>query len=160
MNLIIFSKPIHSGKTSELFRFCKQNNPVSGILMPEMNGTKLFYDIANKSFFNAEIDQLIYTENDIENIGKYNFSKASFAKANNIILNVNNKINNILIIDEVGKLELQKKGFHPALIFLLTSTNKINLLIVVRDVLIKEVTDFYQISHYKIISDLDELILP
>lgn len=127
--------------------------------MPEMNGTKLFYDIANKSFFNAEIDKLNFKENDIENIGKYNFSKASFAKANNIIINVNNKITNTIIIDEIGRLELKEKGFHLAFNSILSSTPIKNLLIVVRDTLIKEVTDFYQISHYKIISNLDELIL-
>jgi nucleoside-triphosphatase len=157
-NIIIFSKPIHSGKTTSLMHWCKEKKNVKGILMPEVNGTKYFYDIEQKEYFNAEFLNDPKLDDDLQIIGKYHFSNAAFKKANEIIIHALNKKNDLIIIDEIGKLELQEKGFHSSLKSILKLSSDINLLIVVRDTLIKEVTDFYQISHYRIISALDEII--
>ncbi len=159
LNIIIFSTPIHSGKTTSLMNWCNVNNKAKGILMPELNDKKCFYDIEQKEYFDAVCFDEFVLEDELQIIGKYQFSTAAFNKANHIIKNSKLAQTDWLIIDEVGKLELLEKGFHPSLKFLLTSSTKINLLIVVRDTLIKEVTNFYQISHYTIISNLDELII-
>lgn len=156
-NIFIFSKPIHSGKTTSLMNWCKEKKNVKGILMPEVDGLKYFYDIEQNKIFNAEILNDSKLVDELQIIGKYHFSIAAFEKANHIIKNSTLSKNDWLIIDEIGKLELQEKGFHSSLKSILTSSSKINLLIVVRDTLIKEVTDFYQISHFTIISTLDEL---
>lgn len=156
-NIFTFSKPIHSGKTTSLMNWCKEKKNVKGILMPEVDGLKYFYDIEQNKIFNAEILNDSKLVDELQIIGNYRFSYAAFEKANHIIKNSIMLNTDWLIIDEIGKLELQEKGFHSSLKSILTSSSKINLLIVVRDTLIKEVTDFYQISHFTIISTLDEL---
>src|SRR5436190_7547202 len=54
------------------------------------------------------------TEKAILSIGRYNFSKATFEHAAEIIHQSINK-NGWLVIDEIGPLELRKKRFHPVI---------------------------------------------
>ena len=43
MSIIIFSRPVHSGKTTELMQWCEQvsiKQNVAGILMPDIDGSR------------------------------------------------------------------------------------------------------------------------
>lgn len=148
MNILIFSKPIHSGKTTALMSWSKQQN-CGGVLMPNVSGNKLFFDIGNKQYFESSA---LHT-NEIQ-IGKYKFSTSAFIQANDIIIKASTQSIDYLIIDEVGLLELRKEGFYDAVNYLLTKKSshnfKGNIVLVVRDSLLKDVVDFFNINTYKL----------
>ena len=151
MSIYIFSKPIHSGKTTALLQWSKHKN-CAGILMPDINGSKKFYDIETEKYFDAECNS-----DNAENltiIGKYRFDNKAFDKANAIIIAAIAKPVDYFVIDEIGKLELDKKGFYPALISLLQAQQQlqfnVNILLVVRDSLLQEVVSFFSIEKFKV----------
>lgn len=155
MSIIIFSKPIHSGKTTTLMQWCKHQK-CAGILMPDINGCRKFYNVETKNYFDTECkqpDTESYTS-----IGKYHFSNTAFNQANDIIINSLHKQIDYLIIDEIGKLELNKKGFYAALQATLKaySNKQFNgkILLVVRDNLLNDVLTYFNINEYEIITEL------
>lgn len=123
----------HSGKTTALMQWVKGNKNIAGILSPVVNDERMFYNIANGTYFN-----MLATESEAEAlpIGKYIFSKTAFDKANTILLEAKNKFT---IIDEIGPLELMGMGFADTLKNILQEKNYINLLLVVRDGLVDDV---------------------
>ena len=40
MSIFIFSRPVHSGKTTELLHWCNQQKNIMGIAMPDINGSR------------------------------------------------------------------------------------------------------------------------
>ena len=160
LNIIIFSKPIHSGKSTSLLNFTNQHKDVSGILMPVVNGKKSFYDITHNTYFEAEVcdTESFYSKTQI--IGKYCFIDAAFKKANEIIIEAFQNDKSFIIIDEIGKLELRNEGLNASLQFILQSSSpkkNLSLLLVVRDRLLDEVIQFFQIKHYHVIHHAEEL---
>ncbi len=161
MSIIIFSKPIHSGKTTELQHWCSQQQNIAGILMPDINGKRKMLDIKTKKVFEAECKDSFNKEEELASIGRYHFYTAAFQKANAIIIHALNENPSFLIIDEVGKLELNKKGFYPALQKTIAAIQDkkftANLLLVVRDSLVKEATAFFKIQEYNLIEEISML---
>ena len=157
--ITIFSKPIHSGKTTELLNWSKEHNNSAGILMPDIDGQRYFFDIKTQQNFIAQCNQVENEEQKILSIGKYFFYEDAFEKANQIIIKSINSKYQTIIIDEVGKLELQEKGFHLSIKFILQNyaTTKKNLLLVIRDSLLKEVIEFYKLKDYQVIQSIKEL---
>jgi nucleoside-triphosphatase THEP1 len=144
--IIILTGGIQTGKTTFLQQFCAQRNNVAGILTPIVNGKRMFYNIEGKYFFEMEADG----EEEKLVIGKYLFSAAAFAKANNILLHAD-KDNSIdyLIIDEIGPLEIkQQKGLHDALLKILSSAFNYTLITVVRQSLVEDVIAAFNLSKY------------
>ena len=161
MSIIIFSRPIHSGKTTELLQWCDQQKNISGILMPDINGNRKIMDIKTREVFDIECTDAENTNEPITTIGKYNFYTAAFEKANLILVNALSQKTDWLIIDEAGILELGGKGFYPAIkkaAELYNNKNSSgNLLITVRDSLCEEMIHFFKLGDCRVIHSLEEL---
>ena len=113
MKIIIFSREIHTGKTTELFEFCKNRRDVCGILMPNHSNGKYFHSIATKTDFGKLPKKDKYLS--VVKVGNYEFLEQDFDAANQLILHSVIENYSYLIIDEIGKLELFKKGFYSSL---------------------------------------------
>ena len=156
MSIVIFSREIRSGKTTELLQWCKGRDGVAGILMPDVDGKRMFYDITRQNYFDALSS--FENANDFV-VGRYRFSKAAFDRATGVLHEAIASIPQYLVVDEVGKLELNKEGFYHAMKPLLIAENKTQtrLILVVRDTLLNEVTSCFNINPYKLVHDLKEL---
>lgn len=153
-NIIILTGKIQTGKTTFLQQFCRQRNDVAGILTPIVNGKRLFYNIADKIFFELEAE----VQEETLTIGKYVFSAESFAKANNI-LNSESKKNDInyFIIDEIGPLETKKKqGLYNSLKEITATSFNYTLIIVVRQSLVDEVVTTFTLLN-PLVLNLEEM---
>lgn len=161
MSIYIFSRPIHSGKTTELINWCNRQKNIAGILMPDIDGNRKIYNIATKEVFDIECGEPLNTSERLTSAGRFNFYTSAFEKANAILLTALSQNPNWLVIDEAGKLELGGKGFYSSLMSIVNSYNNNigsgNLLITVRESLCAEVIGFLKIKNYKIIRQLQEL---
>jgi nucleoside-triphosphatase len=161
MSIYIFSRPIHSGKTTELLQWCNLQENIHGILMPDVNGFRKILNIETKEIFDIECIDIAKTNEPLTSIGKFNFYTAAFEKANSIILHTLSINPYWLVIDEVGKLELKGEGFYRSVaeaVKLYNNKDKPgNLLITVRDGLCEEVISFFKIKKFKIINRLDTI---
>ncbi len=161
MSIIIFSRPIHSGKTTELLQWCNQQKNVCGILMPDVNGIRKILDIKTKELFDIECTDAENTKEPLTKIGRYNFYTAAFERANGILTNSLASNPDWLIIDEAGKLELDGKGFYDAMKTIIAVYNSQerpgNLLITVRDSLVEELTGFFELKGHRLIHQLEDL---
>jgi nucleoside-triphosphatase len=154
--IIIFSRPIRSGKTTELMNFCKTAKDVGGILMPDKGEEKQFYDIASKEYFPASA-----SPNDDEasviSVGAFKFSRDAFDKACGIL---DSSADRLVIVDEAGKLELAGDGFHRTIVKLVgerSMDEKKDLLLVVRDYLVEQVIEKYGLQKAVVVEELSEL---
>ncbi len=157
MNIVIFSNPIRSGKTTRLQQWCDQKKNIAGILMPDINGKRNILDIKTAATFEIECSDPENTDKELVNIGRYYFYWEAFEKANSMLLQEITQMGDWLIIDEVGKLEIIGKGFYPAVKAIITAASYKNLLLVVREGLCEAVVSFFKITDYKLINDLDDL---
>ena len=161
MSIIIFSRPIHSGKTTELLRWCNKQKNIFGILMPDINGNRKILDLNTKDVFDIECTDVENTSELLTSIGRFHFYSNVFEKANSILLDALALNPEWLVIDEAGKLELEGKGFFDAIIKTADAYNNKkntgNLLITVRDSLREEVIAFFKFKNYRIINELEEL---
>lgn len=158
MSIIIFSKPVHSGKTTALLEWRKAQKNIAGILMPDMDGKRKMLDIRTNEIFDAECKDADDAKELTVNIGRFYFYAASFEKANSILINEMTKAPEWLAIDEVGRLEMEEKGFYPALkklipFYQLEKTTG-SLLLVIRDSMVEKVCSFFEIKDPMIIDTL------
>lgn len=154
--ITIFSRPIRSGKTTELLNFCETADDVGGILMPDKGKEKQFYDIASQEYFSASAGDN-EKEAAIITVGQFNFSRTAFERACYIL---ESSAAGLVIVDEVGKLELAGEGFHKAILKLVSARSANegkDLLLVVRDSLFGEVVGKYGLRDARIIHDLSGL---
>jgi nucleoside-triphosphatase THEP1 len=160
MGIYIFSRPIHSGKTTALHSWCKQQENIAGILMPDINGCRKIFDLSTDEIFNIECKDAD-TKESLISIGKFHFYNSAFEKANTILLQALITKPEWLVIDEAGKLELNGKGFYTAILNAVEVYDNIaytnNLLLTVRDSLVEDVIGFFKIKHYQIVHDLNNL---
>jgi nucleoside-triphosphatase len=161
MSIYIFSRPIRSGKTTELLQWCNLQKSIYGILMPDINGGRKILNIKTKEIFDAECIDIAKTNEPLTSIGKFNFYTAAFERANSILLRSVNINPYWLVIDEVGKLELTGEGFYISVaeaVKLYNNKNRSgNLLITVREGLCEEVISFFNIQNFKIIDRLEAI---
>jgi len=152
--IYILTGKIQSGKTSALIKWSAGKTGVFGILTPVMDGCRFFMDAHSRIQFRMEAGE---TEKAILSTGRYNFSKAAFEHAAEIIRQSINK-NGWLVIDEIGPLELRKKGFHRVIKESLKN-HRAKLLFVIRENLVGEVTELFELKQYEIITkeNLDQL---
>lgn len=162
MSIYIFSRPIHSGKSTELRKWCDQQKNISGILMPDINGRRKILDIQTKEFYDIEYKGSTNSTEPLTSVGRFHFYTAVFDKANTILINALTQNPDWLVIDEAGKLELEGKGFYysiaKAVALYNSGRNSGNLLITVRESLCDEVILFFTIKDHIIIHKLEELI--
>ncbi|MEO6541092.1 MAG: hypothetical protein ABIN74_08890 [Ferruginibacter sp.] len=162
MGIYIFSRPIHSGKTSELLQWCNRQKNIHGILMPDINGSRKIFDIHTKTIFDIEcIDTGSATE-PLTSVGRFHFYSAAFEKANAILINALTQNPGWLVIDEAGKLELEEKGLYNGIINAVDHYNNEkktgNLLITVRESLCAEAISFFKIKNVQVVHKPEELI--
>jgi len=152
--IYILTGKIQSGKTSALIKWSAGKTDIFGILTPVIDGRRFFMDAHSRIQFRMEAGE---TEKAILSIGRYNFSKAAFEHAAEIIRQSINK-NGGLVIDEIGPLELRKKGFHPVIKESLKN-HRAKLLFVIRENLVGEVTELFELKQYEIVTkeNLDQL---
>ena len=154
-NILIFSRPVQSGKTTALFQHIKNMNNVVGFLTPDVDGKRMFFDITKNKyhpFETNETDPLL-----AQQIGRFFFLQSTFETGKNIINKYNNQT--FFIIDEVGKLEVEMdRGFEPAIKNLILNFKSKNykgiLLLVIRDTLIEKVIEKYDLQNVKVINHL------
>jgi len=161
MSIYIFSRPIHTGKTTQLLQWCDQQKNVAGVLMPDIDGSRKILDLQTKEIFDIECADAINTKEPLTSVGRFHFYTAVFEKANLIITQALDQASDWLIIDEAGKLELEGKGFYDSIVKTVDhfqdEKKSGNLLIAVRESLCEEVISFFKIKNCKVIHQLDEL---
>ena len=160
MSILIFSKPIHSGKTTELKEWSALQKNIGGILMPDINGLRHMQNIRTGDIFVTQCIDQENTKEELETIGRFQFYARSFRKANEILLNEILLAPDWLIIDEVGRLEIEKGGFFPALQELIPRYSdtkmKGTLLVVIRETLLETVCGFFELKTPRVIHSLDD----
>ena len=150
-NIYLFTDAIHSGKTTVLQQWLKEQQvDAGGILTPDVDGLRRLYDIGRNEWHPLQVAQG-HPQNDILEIGQYRFSLKGFQLAQEILLRAAKEDPAWLIADEVGMLELRRKtGLEPALTEIMnmyqSATCTGNLLLVVRDYLIDEVINMFGLS--------------
>jgi nucleoside-triphosphatase THEP1 len=161
MSIYIFTRAIHSGKTTELLNWSNQQKNISGILMPDIDGSRKIINLDTKEIFDAECVDAANTKEPLTSIGKFNFYSAAFEKANSVLLNALSRNPQWLVIDEAGKLEICGTGFYKSIAKAISIYNDKktpgNLLITVRDNLCEEVIAFFNIKNYEVISSLQDI---
>ena len=159
MSIYIFSRPIHSGKTTALLQWSNHQKNISGILMPDINGSRKILDLNTKKVFNIECIDALNTAEPLTSVGRFHFYTAAFDKANSILINALTQKPDWLVIDEAGRLELEGSGFYKSIIQavdLYSNTGyPLNLLITVRDSLCGEVISFFKIKNHTVIQELE-----
>lgn len=162
MSIYIFSRPVHSGKTTELLQWCRQQKNIAGILMPDINGSRKILDLQTQNIFDIECTNVANTKKLLTSVGRFHFYTAAFEKGNSIILTALNQKPGWLVIDEAGKLELDGKGFYDSIVKAVKVYNndKIagNLLITVRESLCNEVISFFKIKNFQVVHQLEDIV--
>lgn len=162
MSIVIFSRAICSGKTTELQQWCVKQKNAAGVLMPDINGSRKIWDIATQSVFDIACAEPQNTTEPLINIGQFHFYEHAFEQANRILLAALYAKPLWLVVDEVGKLELNGKGFCQSLQQIIPyyqQTNAVgNLLLVVRDSLLEQVVQNFSIAapNMHVVSSLHE----
>ena len=162
MSIYIFSRPLHSGKTTELLQWCGLQKNIYGILMPDINGSRKILALGTQEIFDVECIDTAITNLALTSIGRFHFYTAAFEKANVILLAALNQQPNWLVIDEAGKLELDGKGFYNSIVKAVDFYNKNkvsgNLIITVRESLCTEVISFFKIKNAQVINKLEDIV--
>ncbi|MEZ4792585.1 MAG: nucleoside-triphosphatase [Gelidibacter sp.] len=155
--IYILSGNIRTGKTTTLLEWSRKRVDVDGILCPDnKEGKRYFLEINSQNEFALEVERdSIINQDEIIQIGPFQFLKPAFQKANDYLVEtIKKKEFKYLIIDELGKLELENEGLHVSakkIIKAYESDDKHHLILVARTSLLKEIIQKYQISKYELI---------
>jgi len=156
-NIYVFSRPIRTGKTTELMRWLEGKTNIAGILSPDVDGVRSLLDLHSRELRPLETAPGA----DAVQVGRFCFSLKAFEWAQDILLHPKNETANWLVIDEVGKLELDEHGgLEPAIGVLLEKYRKGlggNLLLVIRDTLLQKAIHHYNLPDAVIVHELKEL---
>ncbi len=163
MSIIIFSRPVRSGKTTELMQWCdrvSKTKIVGGILMPDIGGRRKLFNIETREYSDIECKDPATATRSLITVGNFHFYTDAFEKAITIILEAASK-SDLLIVDEVGKLELECKGFYQSVKEVLEMDKYINgtehLLLVVRDDLYEQVLSLFKITKHRLVNKLHNI---
>lgn len=153
-NILIFTGPVQSGKTTSLLQWSEGRDDVFGILTPVVDGKRVFMDAKSRQQFQMELE---YGEGDSSiMIGRFIFSKQAFNRAVHVLHDAIGKPG-WLIIDEIGPLELRDEGFAEALRHLLKSKREgQQILLVVREGLVEKVREWFGIINSVVINDISD----
>lgn len=160
MSIFIFSRPVHSGKTTELLNWCKHTPNVYGVAMPDIDGNRKIIDLHSKEIFDIECTDT-NTYEPLTVVGRFKFFTAAFDSANKIIRQALTQPADWLVIDEVGKLELDGKGFYRSMRDAVSAYHNNllpgKLLLTVRENLCKDVIRYFDLNDCQIIHSMDRL---
>ena len=156
--IYIFSRPIRSGKTTELLEWIRHERKVAGILMPDVNGSRKLAEIVSGDVYEFEVES---AGEGIISIGKYHFKEEIFKKGQEILLVKQRIPVDWIVVDEVGKLELEGRGFEPAVSQLIKDvkegSRKEKLLLVIRDSILETAVEQLHLEQAVIVNDLKHL---
>lgn len=145
--VILFSGPVHSGKTTRLQNFIFDKK-CDGIIAPIKDGARYIQRIKT-----GEIKLLDTKSEDSIKIGNHKFSIEVFEWAKQQINESLNSNINYLVIDEIGKLELKDEGYEPVLSDIINefiTQNSFDLILVVRESLVDDVINKYGLEDFEI----------
>lgn len=156
----ILSRPIRSGKTTEILNTLPYLGKVDGILCPDKEDLRYAYSIAEQQYLPLQVTKS-HAPSDSIQIGRFYFLKEGFLSAQQILLDTLNKSLDWVIVDEIGKLEYQRnEGLEPALsAFInhhLKSSEATHILLVIRDFLLEDIIAHYQLQEAHIVHDLKQ----
>lgn len=161
MSIILFSRPIHSGKTTELLQWCNGQKGVAGILMPDMDGVRHVLDIRTNETFRIQCPDPLNSTEPLTTVGKFHFYTHAFERANTLLGVILEQQHDWIVIDEAGKLELESKGFYPSLRKAveryLDPEQRGTLLITVRESLCNEVICFFGLENCKVVHQTSDI---
>lgn len=154
---MIFSRPIRSGKTTELKAAIPYMGKVNGILCPDRDDVRYLYDISAQKTYPLETTEPLETTS--FELGRFHFLYTGFEKARKILLDTLYEQADWTIVDEVGKLEMQRNaGLEPALSQLIghfkDGRQSGNLLLVVRDFLLERAIEHYALQEAIVTADM------
>jgi nucleoside-triphosphatase THEP1 len=141
--------------------WCDTQQNVSGILMPEINGSRKIMNIKTGVVFDAECIEPGNTNEELLQVGQFSFYASAFEKANEILLESIPHSSSLLVIDEVGKLELEKKGLFPSVEFAIKNhqfTSGKKAILVIRDSLVESAISFFNIKEYMLVHKAEEIL--
>jgi nucleoside-triphosphatase THEP1 len=157
-NIFIFSRPVASGKTTELMDWIRYERKVGGILMPDIEGTRKLAEIISGDVYEFQVEG---PGEGVVTIGKYHFKNEIFQKAQEILLGRQRIPVRWIVVDEVGKLEIDGQGFEPAISFIIKEfkegSRSENLLLVIRDSLLEKAVKHYALDNATVVNNLKEL---
>ncbi len=153
--IYILTGGIRTGKTTALLDWCENRNDIDGVLCPDDDkGKRYFLNIKSKDTYPLAANNETEDYN-IISIGPFQFLKSSFQKANDYLLEVNDKRDySYLVIDELGKLELKNIGLHDSAKSTVNqheNSKSHHLILVVRESLLNEIIEHYNISEYSVL---------
>lgn len=159
MKVLIFSRPIHSGKTSALLEWCAKQpkGAVAGVVAPDVDGRRCFRDLASAEewpvqlLIDSERAEAARSEHGMLTVGRYFFSGSAFRRASDLLIAAAAAGPAWLVVDEIGKLELVEQGFANALQTILASEKQpANLLLAVREGLVDEVIAVFSLRRFSV----------
>lgn len=153
--IIILTGEIQTGKTTTLFNWVNKRKDVAGVLTPVVDGKRFFYSIPDTVYYNMESTG----DEDVLQIGRFNFSVAQFGKTNASIFKwLSEPQWKYLVIDEIGPLELvQHKGLWASLSSILETDFDKTIILVVRKSLSQQVKVLFEEKDVDIeIASVDE----
>lgn len=157
--LILFSRSIRSGKTTELERWSAQQVSVGGFLTPDRTEHRMLLTLSDGHLYPFELNN--DTSEDFTPIGRFRFSIRAFELGSKALMS-DALCKSYVILDEIGKLEMnQGKGWESAFqeVLSLWRAGKVQgqLIVVIRDFLLDDFLQHYRPESYKVIHQLNEL---
>ena len=155
-NIYILSRPIRTGKTSQLSDWAKDRVNIGGLLTPDVNGSRMIFDLRLKTFHSFEVKDTYSGEK--VTIGHFLFAKSAFAKAQDILMDALLQSLDWIIIDEVGKLEIEQgEGLEPSVLRVVRAFQSGliagKLLLVIRDTLLEMAIEKYELVGCRILTN-------
>ncbi|TNE80461.1 MAG: hypothetical protein EP332_07550 [Bacteroidetes bacterium] len=157
--LILFSRPIRSGKTTELEKWCAQQTSIGGFLTPDRSDVRHLLCLRNRQYSAFELPE--NTAMSYTSIGRFRFANEAFQTGSEALLS-DALFQDYIVVDEIGKLEMnQQKGWEPAFSQLLNLWRagkvKGQIIAVVRDFLLADFIAHYQPDSYKVVHHLSAI---
>lgn len=150
--LYMLTAPIQTGKTTSLINWSERRNDVFGILIPVVDGKRVFMDAHTREQFRMEA---VDGEKEVLLVGRFVFSKTAFDRAIQIIRDNMNK-EGWLVFDEIGPMELRGEGFAQVLKDVLNVRQE-NILLVVREGITRRVKEKFHLTNITIVHSISEL---
>ncbi len=156
--LILFSRPIRSGKTTELEHWCAKQSSVGGFLTPDRDSIRMLFCLRDKRLLPFELSA--DASEPVTQIGRFFFSNEAFEQGSEALLRDAFAMD-FLVVDEIGKLEMkQQKGWEKAFQHLLNVWRagkvKGQIIVVVRDFLLDDFLQHYKPESYTVIHQLSD----
>lgn len=155
--IILFSREVHSGKTTELLELLEHKVGIGGILCPNKNGRKHAMFLPERKTYPLESNG----EKSSIKVGNYILDKTILKKISDYLAQMKPHDFGLIVVDEIGKLELKNEGYEPGLSRLIQNFHKeqpsCSLILVVRDSLLLQVIEKYKLENYEVAGNIRDV---